>query len=157
MIVFRCYEEVKPAPKKPSAVRRFLARIRLWLRERGFFVSHLTDDDLASIISRSVRAGMRKRKKKTDRSDRSDGERVRFAAGDQFEVIKNALPKEFVIYRKYQRLRYLGVWAQVKTVTENAPAFFNTFAAASSVAPVVYTSSIRSSLIPSSVTPLFIR
>ena len=45
-------------PEKPSAVKSFISKIRLWLRERGWFVSYLSDDDLISIISKSIRAGM---------------------------------------------------------------------------------------------------
>lgn len=70
-------------PEKPSAFRRFISEIRLWLRERGFFVFHLSDDDIASIISKSVRAGLAK-KKGTSKFPLGVGDQTaRFAVGEE--------------------------------------------------------------------------
>ena len=76
-------DETGYKPEKPSAFRRFISKIRLWLRERGFFVSHLSDDDIASIISKSVRAGLAK-KKGTSKFPLGVGEQTaRFAVGEE--------------------------------------------------------------------------
>ena len=68
-------------------------KLRLRLREIGFFVSHLPDDDIASIISKSVRAGLAK-KKGTSKFPLGVGEQTaRFAVGkestDEYGGVRN--------------------------------------------------------------------
>ena len=43
---------------RPGRFKQFIAKIRAWLREHGFFVHHLTDDDLAALLAAAARKSL---------------------------------------------------------------------------------------------------
>ena len=61
-------------PPRPSWLKQLISRIRMWLHQHGFFVHHLTDDDILTILARSAQAEVARRKGKS-----AQGNGVRFA------------------------------------------------------------------------------
>ena len=48
-------------PDMPNALQRFLARVRFWLRQHGFYNANISDRDLVYMLSEITRAGYEKR------------------------------------------------------------------------------------------------
>ena len=63
-------------PERPGWLKQLISRIRLWLNRHGFFVHHLTDDDILTILARSARAEVAQR-----RGGGAQENGVRFAIG----------------------------------------------------------------------------
>ena len=61
-------------PERPGWLKQLISRIRLWLNRHGFFVHHLSDDDILTILARSAKAEIARRRGKS-----AQGNGVRFA------------------------------------------------------------------------------
>ena len=48
-------------PKRPGWLRRLISGIRLFFHRRGWFVSHLSDNDILTILAQSAKAGRKRR------------------------------------------------------------------------------------------------
>ena len=48
-------------PKRPGWLKRLISGIRLFFHRRGWFVSHLSDDDILTILAQSAKAGRKRR------------------------------------------------------------------------------------------------
>lgn len=51
-------------PERPGWLKQIISRIRLWLNRHGFLVHHLSDDDILTILARSAKAEVNRRRGK---------------------------------------------------------------------------------------------
>ena len=72
--------EIGFRPERPGWLKQIISRIRLWLNRHGFFVHHLTDDDILTILARSAQAEVARRRGKS-----AQGNGVRFALDEHGE------------------------------------------------------------------------
>ncbi len=74
-------------PERPSWLTRLISSIRIWLNRHGWFVHHLSDDDILTILAKSAGAVSAKRKgskvespKSKVESENGNGSDVRYSA-----------------------------------------------------------------------------
>ncbi len=48
-------------PERPGWLKQLISSIRIWLNKHGWFVHHLSDDDILTILARSAAATRRNR------------------------------------------------------------------------------------------------
>ncbi len=69
-------------PERPSWLTRLISSIRIWLNRHGWFVHHLSDDDILTILAKSAGAVSAKRKGSKVESPKSKAGDVRYALFD---------------------------------------------------------------------------
>ncbi len=77
-------------PERPSWLKQLISSIRTWLNKHGWFVHHLSDDDILTILAKSARAVSAKRRKSKVESPKSNvGGDVRYSLNgeDGIEII----------------------------------------------------------------------
>ena len=82
-------------PDMPNALQRFLARVRFWLRQHGFYNANISDRDLVYMLSEITRAGYEKRWNEKEWAQRESNGDVRNGTdeyGERFSVNENGEP-----------------------------------------------------------------
>ena len=99
-------------PERPGWLKQLISRVRLWLRQHGIMVHHLSDDDLQGILARAAQAEAGKRgtrdggrgdgrytlKNATPSKDGYRVERVNENAGSEFNQAEGVVCQENAIF-----------------------------------------------------------
>ena len=48
-------------PPRPSWLKQLISRIRTWFRQHGWFVNHISDDEILTILARAAKAEVSRR------------------------------------------------------------------------------------------------